>query len=124
MERREEGDTKPVTGSITIHELLCIVHFNSPQDEAQEAVRALGRLGIKHHSDGKETFVLVANSGAAIDKVYGTTKWRDGAHVKRLKEIQSPHRPETHGSAWFRGVGKNRALRIPTKLLDLTDPVM
>lgn len=110
-------------GTSTIHELLAIVHFNRQPEQAYEAEHALGRLGIKHHSDGNESFVLIANSGAAVDKVFAKTKWRNGAHVKRLKEINSPHKPVPHGSAWFREVGTHRALRIPTQLLDLSDPV-
>lgn len=121
LERREQDDTTPTTGEITVLELLSIIH--SFGEHSDEAIKALGRLGIKHHTDGHEVSVLVANGGTGIDKIYGDTKWCNGAHKKRLLELEGKNRPVPHGTTHFGGSPTQRAVRIPVELLDLTPPV-
>ena len=116
LERREPEDTTPTTGEITVGELIKMIHYN--REHASEARTALGRLGIKHHSDGRDVFVLVANGGAAIEKVFGKTKWCHGAHKKRLLELGVKPKPTIHGSTvHFSGAPAQRAVRIPIEVL-------
>lgn len=63
------------TGRITIGELL--------RERTPDAIAALGRRGIKVTDVG----LVVANDAAALAPIYGRTKWAQGGHVARLRDL-------------------------------------
>ena len=85
------------TGRITIRELLALALRNG----SNAAPKALGQRGLKADP---ERGLVVANSGAAIEKLFAGTKWNSGGHRARLLELDgvealpSPQRVAVHGT--------------------------
>ena len=122
-ERREIDDTTPSTNRITVQELLELLLGNGRQiDESrkQEATKALGRVGVRLYTDeqpGQEDrlTIAVARSGSAIEKVFGRSKWRSGAHSRRLLDLKtSPPVVTTNKNIQFTGGGSPvKAVLLP-----------
>lgn len=94
------------TGRISIRELLELARSPSGADEAEQARTALGRRGIKATDHG----VVIANNPEALAPIYGTSKWRNGGHRERLRDLPGA---EPSGPVHFKVVGTKKATRIP-----------
>ncbi len=109
---RDPDNNRPGTGRKTAGELLELALGSG----AGEAAEALGRRGLKADP---ERGLLVANSGAAIDKVFSGSKWSQGGHRPRLLDLEgaepapSPQR--------FPVLGSIRCVVVPWSLLPV-DP--
>jgi len=96
-ERREVDDTTPCTNRVTVQELLQLLLGNGRQiDERikQEATKALGRVGVRLYTEQQlgqpdRLTIAVARSGSAIEKVFGRSPWRNGAHRERLLDLKT-----------------------------------
>jgi putative DNA primase/helicase len=91
------------TGEITVRELLEKARTGSP-----EAEHALARLGVKADQLGR---LVVSNKSSA----FSGTKWRDGAHRDRLRELPGA---EATGSQRFAGGKVDRCTALPCSYFD------
>lgn len=98
------------TGAVDVRELLAIVK-NNPK--AEDAVKALGRLGVKLDRDRG----LVASNST---RIFNSTRWANGAHRDRLLELQGAER--VPAAVWFAGGGTHKAVAVPLEHLALTEP--
>lgn len=78
---RDPESNRPGTGRITVQELVELALRGGGSD----APVALGRLGMKADP---ERGLLVANSGAAIGRIFTGSKWSQGGHRARLLELE------------------------------------
>jgi putative DNA primase/helicase len=110
---RDPEASDPSTGRITVLELLsdALAHPHS------EAPNALGRRGLKADP---ERGLLVANSGAAIEKVFAGSKWSQGGHRARLLELEGA---ALAGPQRFPVLGPIRCAVVPWQLLEV-DPAL
>jgi hypothetical protein len=97
------------TGRLSVRELLELALTPSGADEAEQARKALGRRGIRATDSGLE----VANSPEALAPIYGRTKWRDGGHRARLRDLPGS---SAAGPVRFPVLGIVRACRVPWEL--------
>jgi hypothetical protein len=97
------------TGAVDVRELLAIVK-NNPK--AEEAVKALGRLGVKLD---RERGLVVSNAC----RIFTGTRWANGAHRDRLLEITGSDR--VPAAVWFSGGGAHKAVAIPLEHVALTE---
>jgi len=116
---RPDDDT-PTTGSITVMELMQMVHRNDSR--ARSAKEALGRHGLAHHLRDGRFYMAVQNSGIPIGKVFTGTKWANKAHVQRLREIQHDEPVvASGGSVHFPVINSQKATLVPWSLIDVRD---
>jgi len=94
------------SGKITVRELLGHARSSGSGDEAEEARKVLGRLGIKATYIG----VMVANLAEALAPIYGNTKWRNKGHIDRLRDLPGA---EPGGLVHFTALGSHKATKIP-----------
>jgi putative DNA primase/helicase len=97
------------TGSVDVRELVGIVKGNP---KAEDAVKALGRLGVKFD---RERGLVVSNR----TRIFSGTRWANGAHRDRLLEVDGAER--VSAAVWFTGGGTHKAVAIPVEHLALTD---
>ncbi len=114
MPWRDPDANDPTTGRITVAELLTDA-LSHHQGGAPEA---LGRRGLKADP---ERGLLVANSGAAIEKVFTGSKWGQGAHRARLLELEGA--APASGPQRFPVLGMARCVAVPWALLEV-DPAL
>ena len=55
----------------------------SGAEDAEQARKALGRRGIRAADVGLQ----IANNPEPLAPIYGRTKWRDGGHRLRLRDL-------------------------------------
>ncbi len=107
-------DTKG-TGKISIRELVELARSPgaNPADEA--ARKALGRRGVRCTDMGLE----VTTRAEPLQAIYGNSKWRDGGHTDRLRDI-----PGSAATATVRfqvlGVAKATQVKWKETGLDVT----
>lgn len=94
------------TGKISIRELLELARKPSGDEQHEQARNALGRRGIK----ATDHALVIANSAELLTPIYGNTKWRDGGHRMRLRDLPGA---DAGGSVHFRVVRNQRATTIP-----------
>ena len=94
------------TGKISIRELLELARQPSGDGQHEQARNALGRRGIK----ATDHALVIANSAELLAPIYGNTKWRDGGHRMRLRDLPGA---DAGGSVHFRVVRNQRATTIP-----------
>ena len=113
-------DDAPTTGSITVMELMQMVHHND--SKARSAKEALGRHGLAHHLRDGRCYMAVQNSGIPIGKVFSGTKWANKAHVQRLREIQHDEPVvASSGSVHFPVINSHKATLVPWSLIDVRE---
>lgn len=95
------------TGRISIRELIDLARSSSGADEVTEARKALGRRGIKAADMG----LLIAHQSEALAPIYGSSKWRNGAHRARLLDLPGADLPNT--SQRFPVIAMQRCTRVP-----------
>jgi hypothetical protein len=108
------------TGSIAVLELLKIAQGLSQtmgeekagELDKAEAVKALGRLGVKLDS---EHGLVVSNAC----RIFTGSRWANGAHRDRLLEITGSDR--VPAAVWFSGGGAHKAVAIPLEHVALTE---
>ena len=103
----------PSTDAITIRELVQMVRDNARSEEGREAIKALGRKGIKVTDEGD---LAVAHATPGTQAIFGTTKWGQGAHRKRLLEL--PGTTVTSGTVHFATDSSRRAVLVPWSALE------
>ena len=95
------------TGKLTIRELLGLARSLSGADEAEKARIALGRRGIK----ATDHALVIANKAQLLAPIYGSTKWRNGGHRERLRDLPGA---AAAGSVHFKAdVGTEKATSVP-----------
>jgi hypothetical protein len=94
------------TGRISIRELLELARSLSGADEAEKARIALGRRGIKATDHG----LVIANSAELLAPIYGNTKWRNGGHAQRLRDLPGA---DAAGPHHFKAMGTHKATTVP-----------
>ncbi|WP_411876616.1 hypothetical protein [Vulcanococcus limneticus] len=109
---RDPDNDRPSAGRITVGELLEL----SLRSGGGEAPKALGRCGLKADP---ELGLLVANSGAAIGKVFSGSKWSQGGHRARLLELEGAE--PVKSPPRFPVLGTRRCIAVPWALLEV-DP--
>jgi hypothetical protein len=105
-EQWRTADPEYGTGKLTIRELLELARSLSGADEAEQARKALGRRGIK----ATDHALVIANSAELLAPIYGNTKWRNGGHRERLRDLPGA---DTAGSVHFKVVGTQKATTVP-----------
>ena len=53
---------------------------------------------------------MIANSAELLAPIYGNTKWRNGGHRERLRDLPGA---DTAGSVHFKVVGTQKATTVP-----------
>jgi len=94
------------TGRITIRELLELARSPSGGSEAEVARIALGRRGIK----ATDHALVIANKADALAPIYGSTKWRNGGHRERLRDLPGA---AAAGLGHFKALGSHKGTTIP-----------
>ena len=107
---RDPDASSATTGRITVAELLT----DALARPHEEAPKALGGRGLK---GDPERGLLVANSGATIEKVFTGSKWGKGAHRARLLELEGA--APTAGPQRFPVLGMTRCVALPWALLEV-----
>ena len=105
-EQWRTADPEYGTGKLTIRELLELARSLSGADEAEKARIALGRRGIK----ATDHALVIANGAELLAPIYGSTKWRNGGHVERLRDLPGA---DAAGSVHFKVMGTVRATTVP-----------
>ena len=105
-EQWRTADPEYGTGKLTIRELLELARSLSGADEAEKARIALGRRGIR----ATDHALVIANSAELLAPIYGSTKWRNGGHRERLRDLPGA---DTAGSVHFKVVGTQKATTVP-----------
>lgn len=100
------------TGRLSVRELLQLARTPSGADEAEQARKALGRRGIKATDMG----LLIANLPQALEPIYGSSKWRNGAHRARLRDLPGAESPTN--AQRFPVLDMQRCTRIPWACID------
>jgi hypothetical protein len=94
------------TGKISIRELLELARKPSGDDMHEQARTALARRGIK----ATDHALVIANSAEALAPIYANTKWRNGGHRQRLRDL--PGAAAT-GAVHFKVLGSTKATTVP-----------
>ncbi len=94
------------TGRISIRELIEMGRRGGMADAAEAARTALGRLGIKATDHG----LVITNRPELLAPIYGKTKWRNGGHVERLRDLPGANAAGPHH---FKVVGTHKASTVP-----------
>jgi len=110
---------------MTVQELLELLLGNGRQvDEPikQEPTKALGRVGVRLYTEEQlgqpdRLTIAVAFSGTAIERVFGRSPWRNGAHRERLLDLKTtPPVVASHSSMRFKGGGNPvKAVLLPVE---------
>ena len=95
--RRGRNDTTPSTNRITVQELLELLLEDEQKVDKRvkdEATKALGVVGVRLYTEEQlgqpdRLTIAVARSGSAIEKVFGRSPWRNGAHRERLLDLKT-----------------------------------
>jgi hypothetical protein len=106
LSHEEQWRSDTGTGRITIRELLQLARSPSGADEAEQARTALGRRGIK----ATDHALVIANSPELLAPIYGNTKWRNGAHRDRLRDLPGSAAADVRH---FKAAGTFRATTVP-----------
>jgi hypothetical protein len=94
------------TGRISIRELIEMGRRGGMADAAEAARTVLGRLGIKATDHG----LVIANRPELLAPIYGSTKWRNGGHVERLRDLPGA---DAAGPHHFKVMGTHKATTVP-----------
>ncbi len=100
------------TGRLCVRELIDLARSSSVADEAEQARKALGRRGIKTTDMG----LLIANLPQALAPIYGSSKWRNGAHRARLRDLPGADAPTN--AQRFPVLDMQRCTRVPWACID------
>ena len=100
------------TGRISVRELIELARSASGADEAEQARKALGRRGIKATDMG----LLIANPPEFLAPIYGSSKWRKGAHRARLRDLPGADSPSN--AQRFPVIEMRRCTRVPWACID------
>ena len=106
LSHEEQWRSDTGTGKLTIRELLELARSLSGADEAEKARIALGRRGIK----ATDHALVIANKAQLLAPIYGSTKWRNGGHRERLRDLPGA---AAAGSVHFKAVGTDKATTVP-----------
>jgi hypothetical protein len=105
-EQWRTADPEYGTGRITIRELLQLARSPSGADEAEQARKALGRRGIK----ATDHALVIANSPELLAPIYGKTKWCNGGHRERLRDLPGA---DAAGPEHFPVMRTHKATTVP-----------
>jgi hypothetical protein len=94
------------TGRISIRELIEMGRRGGMAEAAEAARTVLGRLGIK----ATDHALVIANSAELLAPIYGNTKWRNGGHVERLRDL---HGAGAAGAHHFKVIRTHKATTVP-----------
>jgi hypothetical protein len=121
--RREKDDTTPSTNRITVQELLELLQSNGRVVDERvktEATKALGQVGVQLYIEQQQgqpdrLTIAIASSGSAIERVFGRSPWRNGAHRERLLDLKTTPPVVACGSTMrFKGGGNPvKAVLLP-----------
>ena len=109
LSHEEQWRSDAGTGRLSMRELLELARSPSGADEAEQAEqarKALGRRGIKATDHG----LVIANSAELLAPIYGNTKWRNGGHVERLRDLPGA---AAAGSVHFPVMRTHKATTVP-----------
>jgi len=99
--RGDEG-----TGRLSVRELIGLARCGSGTGEADLARKALGRRGIQATDMG----LLITHNAEPLKPIYGSSKWSQGAHRARLRDLPGADLP---GPQHFSVIGTQRSTRLP-----------
>lgn len=94
------------TGKISIRELLELARCKGDSAETEQARKALGRRGIK----ATDHALVVANNPELLAAIYGNTKWCNGGHRERLRDLPGA---AAAGAVHIPVVGSHKATSVP-----------
>jgi len=100
------ADRETGTGKLSIRELVELARRTGVADDAEAARTALGRRGIK----ATDHALVIANSAEHLAPIYGNTKWRNGGHRERLRDLPGA---DAAGPVHFKVVGTQKATTVP-----------
>jgi hypothetical protein len=106
LSHEEQWRSDTGTGKLSIRELVGLAINPGNSDESQQARIALGRRGIKTTDHA----LVIANSAEALAPIYANTKWRNGGHRQRLRDL--PGAAAT-GAVHFKVLGSTKATTVP-----------
>jgi hypothetical protein len=105
-EQWQTADRETGTGKRSIRELVDLARRQGVADDAEAARLTLGRRGIKATDHG----LVIANSPELLSPIYCNTKWRNGGHVARLRDLPGA---DAAGSHHFKAMGTHKATTVP-----------
>jgi hypothetical protein len=94
------------TGKLSIRELLELARTVLNTPESEQARKALGRRGIRATDNG----LVIANSPELLAPIYGNTKWRNGGHRERLRDLPGA---TASGLVHIPVAGSHKATTVP-----------
>jgi len=106
LSHEEQWRSDTGTGRLSIRELLELARSPSGANEAEKARAALGRRGIK----ATDNSLVIASSPELLEPIYGNTKWRNGGHAQRLRDLPNAN---AAGSHHFKTMGTHKATTVP-----------
>lgn len=106
LSHEEQWRSDDGTGKVTIRELLELARQPRGGKENEHARTALGRRGIK----ATDHALVVANNTEVLAPIYGNSKWRNGGHRERLRDLPGA---DAGGTVHFKVIGNQRATMIP-----------
>jgi len=106
LSHEEQWRSDTGTGRITIRELLQLARSPSGAAEAEQARTALSRHGIK----ATDHALVIANSPELLAPIYGNSKWRNGGHRDRLRDLPGS---AAAGPVHFKAMGTHKATSVP-----------
>jgi len=106
LSHEEQWRSDTGTGKLSIRELLELARNPNGADEVEQARKALGRRGIK----ATDHSLVIANPPELLAPIYGNTKWRNGGHAQRLRDLPGA---DAAGSHHFKAMGTHKATTVP-----------
>jgi len=94
------------TGKISIRELLELARSPTESNQRDKAREALGRRGIK----ATDHALVVANDPELLAPIYSNTKWCNGGHRERLRDLPGT---DAGGPVHFKVAGTKKGTSIP-----------
>ena len=106
LSHEEQWRSDTGTGKLSIRELLELARISADTPEKEQARKALGRRGIK----ATDHALVIANNPELLAPIYGNTKWRNGGHVERLRDLPDA---DAAGPVHFPVMGTHKATSVP-----------
>ena len=107
------GDGKADIPRRSVRQLLEVARLEMAHPDAEAAAVALGQLGIK----ATASQLVIANSSAPLAPILNGTRWADGGHVARLRDLPGADFSASRKTRIGRGSAPERATYLPWGLI-------
>ena len=107
------GDGKADIPRRSVRKLLEVARLEMAHPDAEAAAVALGQLGIK----ATASQLVIANSSAPLAPILNWTRWADGGHVARRRDLPGADFSASRKTRIGRGSAPERATYLPWGLI-------